>query len=259
MLGTVVVTTFTANEVEASSSSAVQVTQQQTNATESYQVVSGDSLSVIAARFSTTVDQIKTDNHLVGDIIYVDQILTLPSLTHQVQSDDSLSALAKRYDVTVDAIASANNLTSDIIQIGQQLKIPVENGSETPTSPVNQRESKIYHVKSGDTLSAIAMQFDTTVAELKNINHLSSDIIQIGQKLTIIAPARSEPYTVSAGDNVWDLSVQYGLPQNELLTANNLTTTSSLSIGQELKIPVHHIAVQTTVSEGHGEHLDWWT
>lgn len=66
-------------------------------------------------------------------------------------------------------------------------------------------------------------------------------------------------HTVVSGDNIWGLSIRYGIPQAELLRVNNLTTNSSLSIGQALKIPVYNIAVKQVVSEKHGEYLDWWT
>jgi LysM repeat protein len=45
-----------------------------------------------------------------------------------------------------------------------------------------------YAVQSGDTLSAIATAFGVTVPRLKEINQLKSDVIRVGQKLTI--PAR---------------------------------------------------------------------
>ena len=68
-----------------------------------------------------------------------------------------------------------------------------------------------------------------------------------------------QEYTVKSGDTIWDLSIKFGLPQAELLKVNGLTMNSHLYIGQKLTIPVHHIAVQATVSERHGEYLDWWT
>ncbi|MFP7298366.1 LysM peptidoglycan-binding domain-containing protein [Neobacillus niacini] len=66
-------------------------------------------------------------------------------------------------------------------------------------------------------------------------------------------------HTIASGDNIWDLSIRYGVPQTELLKANNLTTRSVLSTGQKLKIPVHNIGVKDVVSERYGEYLDWWT
>lgn len=68
-----------------------------------------------------------------------------------------------------------------------------------------------------------------------------------------------DSYTIQSGDNMWDLSIRFGIPMYELLQANNMTENSPLSVGQKISVPVHHIPVKSTVSEKHGEHLDWWT
>lgn len=55
------------------------------------------------------------------------------------------------------------------------------NAENKPVTPVG----KTYTVVSGDTLSAIAAKFKTTVAKLKALNKLTSDNIQVGQVLTV--------------------------------------------------------------------------
>lgn len=45
--------------------------------------------------------------------------------------------------------------------------------------------SDVYAVKPGDTLSAIAVKYKTTVDSLKRINQLTTDTIQVGQKLRL--------------------------------------------------------------------------
>ncbi|MCX8082304.1 MAG: LysM peptidoglycan-binding domain-containing protein [bacterium] len=54
-----------------------------------------------------------------------------------------------------------------------------------PTPIVKPKESKTYIVKSGDTLEKIAEKFATSVSEIKKANNLKSDVVYIGQKLTI--------------------------------------------------------------------------
>ncbi|WP_302328522.1 cell wall-binding repeat-containing protein [Salirhabdus salicampi] len=66
-------------------------------------------------------------------------------------------------------------------------------------------------------------------------------------------------HTVKSGDNLWNISNHYGIPFNDLLSANNLTQNSSLSIGQQLRIPKVHVPIKPVVSQKHGELLDWWT
>jgi lipoprotein-anchoring transpeptidase ErfK/SrfK len=52
--------------------------------------------------------------------------------------------------------------------------------SNTPTP-----KSVVHEVKSGDTLGKLASQYGTTVELIKTSNHLSSNIIRVGQKLRI--------------------------------------------------------------------------
>ncbi|MGI6577330.1 MAG: LysM peptidoglycan-binding domain-containing protein [Eubacteriales bacterium] len=125
--------------------------------------------------------------------------------------------------------------------------------------------------KPGDTLWKIANAHGLSVSSLQAINSLSGTTIYPGQQLVVkpgtgtVDPTPSvntvtyKSYTVQSGDTIWDLSIKFGIPQQELLKANNLTMSSRLSVGQKLTIPVHHIAVKPTVSANHGEYLDWWS
>ena len=45
--------------------------------------------------------------------------------------------------------------------------------------------TKTYKVKSGDTLSKIAVQYKTSVNEIKRLNNLTSDTIKINQVLIV--------------------------------------------------------------------------
>ena len=47
-----------------------------------------------------------------------------------------------------------------------------------------------------------------------------------------------ETYTVKKGDNLWTIAKRSNVSLNELYAANGLDTTSILSIGQQLQIPV---------------------
>ncbi len=180
---------------------------------------------------------------------------------------DNLSAIAKQFETTVAAIQSANGIFSDFLSIGQVLTIPTALSRE---SVEEEQKTFVYSARSGDSLSVIAKRFDVTVDRIRTGNQLKSDVIQVGQALTIPfgenTPTETEKntttfanHTIKSGDNIWDLSIRYGIPQQELFRTNNLTRNSNLSIGQTLKIPVHNIAVNTVTSENHGKYLDWWT
>ena len=99
----------------------------------------------------------------------------------------------------------------------------------------------LYTVKRGDTLYSIARQYNTTVDNLKQINGLTSNILNIGQTLVvptleIIEPEISNGYVVKSGDTLYSIAKEYNIPVNDLISFNNLPTTI-LSIGQTLQIP----------------------
>lgn len=254
----------------------------QSESTVNYTVVSGDSLSVIAKRYNTTVDKLKSLNNLTSDIIRIGQILRVPAApqetasSYTVVSGDSLSAIAKRFNTTVNAIKSINNLTGDTIYVGQRLIIPSGQAEEAPSPQAPVQETTTYRVTSGDSLSVLAVRFNTTVENLKSMNNLGTNTIYVGQVLRVPAsasqapspapaPAQTSPsvsyinHTIASGDNIWDLSVKYGIPMNELLKANNFTQNTVLKIGQVIRVPVHTIPVTSTPGPQYGENLDWWT
>ncbi|WP_171050998.1 LysM peptidoglycan-binding domain-containing protein [Bacillus sp. BHET2] len=156
------------------------------NSTEaaSYRVQSGDSLSVIAYKYDTSVSNLKSWNNLSSNTIYVNQVLEVsaPSSakTYTVQSGDYLSKIGAKFDVYVAELRDWNNLTSDVIHPGQTLI--VSSGGTTTPPPSG---SSTYTVQSGDTLSHIAVRYDVNVSDIKAWNGLSSNTIYVGQKLSI--------------------------------------------------------------------------
>jgi peptidoglycan endopeptidase LytF len=158
--------------------------------TQTYTVQSGDSLSVIAKRFNMSVDDLKRNNNLTSEIIFVGQSLKVTgegiaetptqtsATTYTVQSGDSLSVIAKNYNLTVTSLKQMNGLTSDNIYVGQTLKL-------TGNAQAEQGTTSTYTVQSGDSLSVIAKKYGISTTQLKEANNMTSDTIYIGQKLTI--------------------------------------------------------------------------
>lgn len=150
--------------------------------------------------------------------------------TYTVQRGDTLWSIAQRFNTTVNELKSLNNLTSNTLQIGQILEIPT--GTVVPG--VGNR----YVVKAGDSLWSIAQRYNTTVDDIKRLNNLTSNTLQIGQTLQIPSSDISEGnlYTVRSGDTLWGIAQQFRTSVDELKTLNNLTS-NTITVGQVLRIP----------------------
>ena len=111
-----------------------------------------------------------------------------------------------------------------------------------------------YIVQKGDSLWSIASKTNTTIDELKKLNNLSSNTLQIGQLLKI---ANNENvsnnieseniYTVVKGDSLWSIANKYNTTGDKIKSANNLTS-NLLSIGQKLIIPGTSVQGQTEIT-----------
>jgi len=122
-----------------------------------------------------------------------------PGGTYTVQPGDILTRIAYQQGVTVEAILAANHIkNADLLSVGEVLIIPgggtgspSDSGSSAPpaatagpgplTGPIN------YVVVAGDSLYKLQYQFGVNYERIKQLNHLNSDTIYIGQTL-IIAP-----------------------------------------------------------------------
>ncbi|EAG9260058.1 autolysin [Listeria monocytogenes] len=186
-----------------------------------YTVVKGDSLWRIANNNKVTIANLKAWNNLKSDFIYPGQKLKVsagstttntntskpstntntskPSTNNStststnakvytVAKGDSLWRIANNNKVTIANLKAWNNLKSDFIYPGQKLKVSAESTTNTNTAKPNTTNNstvKTYTVKKGDSLWAISRQYKTTVDNIKAWNKLTSNMIHVGQKLTI--------------------------------------------------------------------------
>ena len=214
-----------------------------------YTVKSGDSLWKIANKYNTTVDTLMNINNLKGTTLTINQQLLIPKtenieidvkeepkgIEYTVKAGDSLSKIANSYGITVDRIKSANKLTGNTIYVGQKLLIPVSDTKVEEKEPTTSAGIN-YVVVKGDNLYTIANKYGVSVNDIKSLNNLSSNTLQIGQVLKIPGTESYTTYKVKKGDSLWKIANTYGVTVNELKNINNLSG-STLSIGQEILIP----------------------
>lgn len=166
--------------------------------TNSYIVQPGDTLSEIASRYGTTVQELVAINHLANaNLIFPGETLRVTtnstvhgsetrgtgSITYTVRRGNTLSQIANAYGVTVSHIVEMNNLQNpDLIYPGEKLRI-TESTNTTLNSVI---QSNYYTVQRGDTLSRIAKRYGVTVQYLVNLNGITNpNLIYTGQLIKV--------------------------------------------------------------------------
>ena len=103
---------------------------------------------------------------------------------------------------------------------------------QPPTSPV---DATTHTVVRGETLSGIALRFNTTVAELQRLNNIPNpNLIRVGQVLTIRQNATT--HTVRAGETLSGIAQQHRTTVAELTRLNNLSNPNLIRVGQVLRL-----------------------
>jgi LysM repeat protein len=164
-------------------------------------------------------------------------------VTHRVQRGETLSVIAGRYGSSVSAIMRQNGMRSaNRIWPGQRLRIPVR-GSASVQRTSRTAKDGMHMVRRGESLTTIASGYGTTVDQLKNDNGLASDVIHPGQTLRVgagsgsVTTAGKGRYTVRERDTLGKIATRQGVSLSALLSANGLSSRSTIYPGQELVIP----------------------
>lgn len=103
-----------------------------------------------------------------------------------------------------------------------------------------------YTVQAGDTLSTIAVAFDTSMAAIQILNDMSdSRVVKIGQVLKIPigkVDAEENPlwfvYVVPAGTTLSEIAARFRVRLDDLLRVNEIAQPAQVRAGQRLIIPV---------------------
>ncbi|MCY3574796.1 MAG: LysM peptidoglycan-binding domain-containing protein [Chloroflexi bacterium] len=175
-----------------------------------YQILRGDTLSSIGARYGMTVAEIVQLNGIFNrNDIDVGQVLVLATRT----------------------------------PIPTATPVPTNTPAPIPTSATS------YIVQAGETLSEIAARFSTTVAALVELNELENPrLIYAGQVLEVLGIVATVPptpsptptpilHTVRRGDTLYAIALSYGADVYSIAQRNNLVNVHALTIGQVLVIP----------------------
>ncbi|PRS00396.1 peptidoglycan-binding protein [Bacillus sp. NMCN6] len=113
-----------------------------------------------------------------------------------------------------------------------------------------QASAKEITVKKGDTLWGISQKNDVSLKDLKGWNNLSTDMIYVGDKLTISSKEKTqEQYKVQKGDSLWKIAQKFNVSISDIKSWNNLNSDiimvgSTLSVAGQSSAPVSSEPVQ---------------
>ena len=133
------------------------------------------------------------------------------------------------------------DLFTEEIFLDDSSEIP---NTENPNDNYN-TETIYYTVKRGDTLSAIALLYGTTVEEIVQINGIKNvNLIYPGQVLRITTNSNNHGsetnstgktyYTIKRGDTLWEISRRYGVSVQNIVRWNNIQNPNLIYPGQRL-------------------------
>ena len=154
---------------------------------------------------------------------YEDRIL------YKIKKGDTLSEIAKRHNTTVSHLAQINNISNpNLIYAGEIITISC-NHKETVENTIT------YTVKRGDTLSEIAMRFNTTVDNLVKINNIQNpNLIYVGEIIKI--KDQQTTYKIQKGDTLSEIAAKFQTTVAKLVKLNDIQNPNLIYAGETIKI-----------------------
>ena len=157
---------------------------------------------------------------------------------HTVRRGETLGSIADDYSVSLSDLREWNNISGNTIYAGQRLLI---DGTHAPKT--RRTTTSVHTVRSGENLSIIAERYGVTVANLREWNNLTSDRLNVGDKLSINGAASSSPassekattHKVRRGETLGSIAGRYGVTVADLQRWNNLSGTA-IDAGQTLTV-----------------------
>lgn len=213
---------------------------------------------------------------ILANLPRVKPVIATDYATHVVASDDTVASVCRRYNLNTLTLLKANNLRRQQLAAGQRLRIPVQTVryvlvEDKKSKQVPGSDYLVLHtVKPGETLSAIALQYNVTTELLTAWNDIKdARKVRAGSQLALYLDNGSRPlvaaqsksggvhtkgaaragedgknldreeritfYQVRQGDSLWKIGRRFNLPAESIRRWNRLEG-NTLRPGTRLKI-----------------------
>ena len=180
---------------------------------------------------------------------------------YQVKPGDVLGTIAQRYNVSVVSIKSINSMNSDLIRIDELIRIPNPSSISQHAEFINQDNKAggqfIHQVELGEVLGTIAQRYNVSVAKLRTVNSLNSDLISSRPETRIPIPNTigqfaSTPaagynlttgtryiHKVKLGESLWRIARLYQVNVTNLLNWNDIDGGTYIQPGQSIVVYIN--------------------
>lgn len=160
-------------------------------------------------------------------------------ILYKVKRGDTLSEIALEHNTTVSHLVLINDIQNpNLIFVGEILTISCNhNNSESENN--SSENIIIYTIKKGDTLSEIALEHDTTVISLVNLNNIQNpNLIYAGETIKIRTNKENSEsfYTVKRGDTLSEIALKYNTTVDELVKKNDILNPNLIYVGDRIRI-----------------------
>jgi LysM repeat protein len=212
----------------------VPASQRKADAATVHVVKRGDTVQSIAKKYSISITTVLSMNKLSAKaIIFPGQRLLIGSVipkavkpitpeTHAVHPGETLASIANLYGLELNAVLAANGFSESSLVYGGQI-IKLKNFEVTTEADVKPKD--------------VSLNQQQPVADLVSETTASTDPHRPSNVCDIHGY-----HTVKSGESVSKIAAVYGLSTQSILTANQLSWSSMIYIGQKLVIPgIHEI------------------
>jgi murein DD-endopeptidase MepM/ murein hydrolase activator NlpD len=217
-----------------------------------YVVQTGDTMFAIAKRFGVTQAALAEENDLkTGAAIKKGQKLRLPD-GFKDKGPIKTTTVIPGTPGSQTTTASAEPAPSPAATRPSASSRPTSQPAYEPTTPTTVSTTslsvtgsvvsvagprQVHTVKSGDTLTSIARDFDMSVKELADANDIStSKPLKLGTKIK--GPATtSKAYVAQSGDTLAAIGKRFNVSVKALAAENDLRTSATIKKGQKIVLP----------------------
>ena len=241
---------------------------------EKYTVKAGDNLTMLAQQYEVSLQDLAAWNNLTPTSnVLIGQRLTfvepknfkttvnintevknkVETESYTVKRGEYLKLIADRYSLSNAELAALtpNLAANSNLLVGQKINVPKQvveaktskaepvSGTNTRNNALDKMKTTSYTVVSGDYLSTVAQKHKMSLADLAELNNLTTTAtIFVGQKLKVAQTEEEKPssYKVQSGDTLTSIAAKFDMTLSDLAALNGLSADTRVQRGATLKL-----------------------